>query len=207
MENNITKKHHALITGTGRAGTTFIMILLTKLGLDTGFSINHYHKSIHDNCNAGMEKILQIKNPPYIIKNPAFCDGLEKKILRRDIKIDHVFIPIRNVSEAAKSRVLIEKESDKSNYQEGVPIPGGLWGTDDPQKQELILHQKLSRLMLVLSKYFVPFTLIHYPKLTKQSRYLYRKLKPVLKDISFEQFDRVFGETVRPELVHSYSEM
>ncbi len=204
MNKNLNKKHHALITGTGRAGTTLIMILLTKLGLDTGFSTDDYKEYIYDNCNAGLEKILMMENPPYIIKNPGFCDGLEKNILRKDIQIDHVFIPIRDVREAAKSRLQIDKEADKSNYSEGVPIPGGLWGTENPKDQELVLYQKLSNLMLVLSKYFVPFTLIHYPKLTKKSRYLYRKLKPVLKDIGFEQFDKIYSETVRPELVHNY---
>ena len=29
--------HKVIITGTGRAGTTFLMQLLTAIGLDTGF--------------------------------------------------------------------------------------------------------------------------------------------------------------------------
>lgn len=30
-------KHHIIISGTGRAGTTFLVQLLTELELDTGF--------------------------------------------------------------------------------------------------------------------------------------------------------------------------
>ena len=35
---SLTPRHHVIITGTGRAGTTFLMELLTNLGLDTGFN-------------------------------------------------------------------------------------------------------------------------------------------------------------------------
>ncbi|MCK4662598.1 MAG: hypothetical protein KAT68_07020 [Bacteroidales bacterium] len=30
-------RHHVIISGTGRTETSFIILLLTKLGIDTGF--------------------------------------------------------------------------------------------------------------------------------------------------------------------------
>lgn len=59
-------RHHTIISGTGRAGTTFLVELLTQLGLDTqadklGYSIN---------AHAGLEADITLPNAPYIVKNP-----------------------------------------------------------------------------------------------------------------------------------------
>jgi hypothetical protein len=37
---SIMMKRHILISGTGRAGTTFLVQLFTALGFDTGFDLN-----------------------------------------------------------------------------------------------------------------------------------------------------------------------
>ena len=36
--------------------------------------------------------------------------------------------------------------------------------------------------------------------------YLFEKLKPILRDITYESFSATFSKTVRPELVHSFNE-
>jgi hypothetical protein len=46
-------KHHVIISGTGRAGTTCLVQVLTALGLDTGFA--DLTSAVHANCHAGME--------------------------------------------------------------------------------------------------------------------------------------------------------
>ena len=71
-----TMKHHVIISGTGRAGTTFLVQLLTALGLDTGF--DSPTSGIFENCRAGMEWDLRHPNAPYIIKNPWLCDYLHE---------------------------------------------------------------------------------------------------------------------------------
>jgi hypothetical protein len=60
-------KHHVIISGTGRAGTTFLVQLLTELGLDTGFP--DAHSQIFPNCNAGMEYDIRDPKAPYIVKS------------------------------------------------------------------------------------------------------------------------------------------
>jgi hypothetical protein len=67
-------KRHVIISGTGRAGTTFLVQLLTELGLDTGLTDSH--TDIFENCNAGMEKDLREPDAPYIVKSPFLCDYL-----------------------------------------------------------------------------------------------------------------------------------
>jgi hypothetical protein len=45
-------KSHILISGTGRAGTTFLVELPTELGFDTGKG--HYN----ENCHAGLKNSI-----------------------------------------------------------------------------------------------------------------------------------------------------
>ena len=49
-------------------------------------------------------------------------------------------------------------------------------------------------------------TFMQYPRIVKDCPYLFGKLRPILKDISFESFQEAFVKTVRPELVHSFNE-
>jgi hypothetical protein len=55
-------KHHVIISGTGRAGTTFLVQLLTALSLDTGFKPGTTPVFAH--CNAGMEQDIRKPNAP-----------------------------------------------------------------------------------------------------------------------------------------------
>jgi hypothetical protein len=50
----MSPRHHAVITGTGRAGTTFLVDLLTHLGLDTGYSTNTLDQFKYKNPRAGL---------------------------------------------------------------------------------------------------------------------------------------------------------
>ncbi len=83
---------------------------------------------------------------------------------------------------------------------------GGLWHTrsDKPGKQEEILLNQIYKLMLVLSDVKIPVTFMRYPRIVKDCPYLFEKLKPILRDITYEYFCEAFSKTARPELVHSF---
>src|SRR5689334_19149751 len=83
-------RHHVIISGTGRTGTTFIMQLLTALKLDTGF--RDPHSAVWSNCHAGMERDIREPNAPYIIKSPWLCDCLDDILEEGGIVIDHALI-------------------------------------------------------------------------------------------------------------------
>jgi hypothetical protein len=83
--------------------------------------------------------------------------------------------------------------------------PGGLVHTRMPWKLEKVLLLQLYNLILALSEAQIPVTLLQYPKLVQDSVYLYEKLKPILAEISYEEFALTFRQTVRPELVHDFS--
>jgi hypothetical protein len=69
-------RHHVIISGTERSGTTFLVQLLTALKLDTGF--NNPASAISPISNAGMEFDIAKANWPYILRNPNLCDLLDQ---------------------------------------------------------------------------------------------------------------------------------
>jgi hypothetical protein len=198
-------QHHVIISGTGRAGTSFLMQLLTRLGLPTGFSDDDTLP--HLEARAGLE--FDIRNPgaPYIAKSPFFCDFAPEVINRDDIVIDHVFIPMRNLEAAAESRRYVVETSatDPADARKPSEIPGGLWHTDTMDDQEQVLLGQIYKLTLALSDSEIPVTLMRYPRITRDSHYLYNKLRPILSGIGFELFQEVFDRTARPELVHKFN--
>ena len=206
-------RNHVLISGTGRAGTTFLVELLTNLGLDTGFKTKNIHKHKNAIARAGLETDIRKDNAPYIVKNPHFCDHADEVLKRNDINIDHVFIPMRDLHAAAESRRLVTEKAESEltlwkqlkNKMHLLIIPGGLWHTKDKYEQEGILLQQLYKLTLALSISEVPVTLLNYPRLLKDSLYLFNKLKSILNDTTYDHFKEIFDKTVRPDLAHSFN--
>lgn len=212
---NKPPRRHVVITGTGRAGTTFLVQLLTNLKLDTGYNIETMQKGINENARAGLENDVRNESAPYIVKSPWFCDVAGEVVKRTDIRLEHVFIPMRDLHAAAESRRFVTANAVSQmpffkrlkNRIKPPKLAGGLVHSRLKWKQEKILLMQLYKLVLALSEAQVPVTLMHYPKLVMDSAYLYEKLKPVLGEIAYDQFFSVFRQTARPELVHNFNEV
>src|SRR5882762_280395 len=78
-------RRHVVITGIGRAGTTFLVQLLTNLKLETGYTAETLQKGIDENARAGLENDVQNDKAPYIVKSPWFCDYAAEVVKREDI--------------------------------------------------------------------------------------------------------------------------
>lgn len=198
-----SKKSHVIISGTGRCGTTFLVQLFTALGLDTGFETpydNIFHFS-----KAGMEKDIRANDAPYIIKNPWLCDYIEEVLSLEHIKIDYAIIPIRDLYSASESRRVVSKEYSKNNFDTN-DIPGGLWHTDIPEMQEVILAKQLYKLIYFLTVYDVPMVFLYFPKLAKEPTYLYNKLKIILDLPNKNRFNKIFSEISKPEIIHDFQD-
>jgi hypothetical protein len=189
-------KHHLIISGTGRAGTTFLVQLLTELGLDTGFSSSN--SDVNPNSNAGMEWNIRSANAPYVVKSPALCKDLEALLAAGDIVVDCAIIPIRDLYAAAESRRTVQRNVKQRD------LPGGLILTEDPQEQETALAREFHRLVHTLAKHDVPMIWLYFPRLVNDAAYLHGKLKSVLPDHDWELFSQAFRAVSRPELVHSF---
>jgi hypothetical protein len=210
----MSKRHHAVITGTGRAGTTFLVELLTHLGLDTGYRTEQLVSKKDQLSRAGLEHDIRRPGVPYLIKSPHFSNYANDVLARQDIVIDHVFIPIRNLAAAAESRRRVSKANQKTVAQKIKRLlrpreySGGLWQTTSLKKgeQEHALLMSLYSLVLELSNEHVPVTFIQFPRLAHESDYLYQKLRPILRGIDFSEFDAVYQQVADPGLINRFGD-
>jgi hypothetical protein len=209
-----TPRGHVVITGTGRAGTTFLVQLLTNLKLDTGYNAETMRKGIQENARAGLENDVRKDSAPYIVKSTFFCDYAGEVVKREDIRLEHVFVPMRDLFAAAESRRFVTRKAvAKMPFWKRLKcrikppkLAGGLMHSRAKGKQEKILMGQLYNLILALSEAHIPVTLLQFPKLVRDSTYLYEKLKPILGHISYAEFASTFDRTVRPELIHDFGQ-
>lgn len=68
----VQPRHHVVITGTGRAGTTFLVDLLFHLGLDTGYQADSIENYKHPNARAGLEVDIRELPCPTLLKAHGF---------------------------------------------------------------------------------------------------------------------------------------
>jgi hypothetical protein len=193
--------HHCVISGFGRSGTTFLVILATRLGVDTGFTLNsatNAHPS-----RAGLERMELTAKSPYLVKDPRYCHRLGAA-LEGDptLVVDCVIAPVRNVKAAAESRALEQKKQTGSRSGSGANVLGGLWLTDDAAEQGAVLQAQLSSLIETVARHDIPLVLLWYPRLARDPAYLFEKIGFLFKDVPYAEFERVFLATVRPEWVH-----
>lgn len=191
------------ISGTGRAGTTLLVELLTAAGCDTGFSptgtssSNIYFKT----ARAGLELDLFDKDGPQICKSPYLCDQVDL-VLKAGIVISHVIIPVREFASSALSRAFVQEQTPKSKN----PVAGGFWDAGNVVDQELILRSKFANLVEACVRNDIPMTFLSFPRFARDADYLFRKLEFLLRDkLVFRNFQAVFDATVRSEFIHDFS--
>jgi hypothetical protein len=198
MSRPAAPDHKLVITGTGRAGTTFLVQLLTELGLDTWYVQGGRSDDYFDHCSAGLENEMRAEASPYVVKNPAFCQTLPALLSSGFFVIDHVLVPIRELDDAAQSRIRV-------GGADGV-VPGGLLGTSDPSAQKGVLAERFHRLMHTLAANEVPHTLLHFPRFALDADYAWRKLAFLAPAAGRQAFDETFHRVAHPELIHQFDD-
>lgn len=194
-----------VITGTGRTGTSFLVQLLTRLGLDTGFELNELDSKLDPIGRAGFESNIRDKDAAYVVKSPNIANYIQEILEDPEIELDLVIVPIRDIDKATESRVNVSKENLKQGgilkqmFGSKRGHSGGMWKTSSIEKQQLILLRTLSNVLVECVKHDQALALIHYPKLMNEPIYLFRKLRPILGDISEEEFVVAHKAIVKPE--------
>lgn len=198
-----SKRRHAVIAGTGRAGTTFLVQFLDSCGIETG-STSRYD----ERANAGLEIPLHDSNAPYLTKDPWFylyCESLDLQ----EIHIDVLILPMRDLAEATSSRLVQEK----SRVIEGMPdhfaladsygvVPGGSIYSLEPLDLERILATGFYRVLYWAVSHDIPIIFLDFPRLVEESAYLIDQLWPWLSQFSSrENAERAFTRTARTEKV------
>lgn len=192
-----TLVHKVIITGTGRAGTTFLVRLLTTLGLDTGYTPKNWPRDYFAHCDAGLERDLAAPDAPYIVKNPALCETLESILADGRVLIDHAFIPIRELEAVASSRIRVGG-ADES-------VPGGLLKNPNPVFQKAVLAEMFHRLVHTLVARDIPHTFLLFPRFACDADYAYVRLRPILGYMPLETFRKAFALVSNPALIHDFS--
>lgn len=188
-----------LITGPGRSGTTFLVMLLTRLGFDTGYEPGE--EAYYPNIRAGCEKVVELDSltadearqalaeAPRVLKSPEWGIQLKDLLRQRIIQVDHVILPVRDLDIAAKSRLAVDldwllepTQGDKQEYQANV--------------HALALGRAIEACLL----YNVPCTTMKFPLLVQDEEYCYQKLNGV-ESIDREEFRVMFQELARPEQI------
>lgn len=216
MEQNHdnTPRHHVIITGTGRAGTTFLVELLTELGLDTGFHKDDLQGEIDPIARAGLEYDVRDPGAPYIVKKPSFCMHAGDVLKDDGIVIDRVILPVRNLQDAAESRRRVQREAMNGwslkarlySFWRKRNVDGGLVYTGKSSSQEYALLSAIYSLIYALAATDTPLTLLEFPKFVGDARYLYSKLEPVVGDsVNYAEFSVIFDRVAQPSKVSIFN--
>jgi hypothetical protein len=184
-------RHHLLIAGTGRAGTTFLVQYLAACGLETQLSRETPH-FYDENANAGLEDtLLNQPDAPYVCKSPWLYEYVERLLADEDLCIDAVIVPMRNLVEAASSRVVNEMRAryavtttpaDCGQWSGWGTTAGGVIYSLNPIDQARVLALGFHELLHALVKRNIPVLLLDFPRFVEDPEYLYVALRSVLGD-------------------------
>lgn len=194
IDDTKTSRHLA-IAGTGRAGTSFLVRYLTELGLDTTLARGGKQATWDKRANAGLEENLAAGNPedlPYVVKSPWLFESIDLILSRSRLILDAVVIPVRDLSEAAASRAVLERQAVHKaapwmlecsrSWETWGTTAGGLVYSMNPLDEGRLLAVGFHHLLERLTTAEVPVILLAFPKLVQDPGYLYRKLRPVLPE-------------------------
>lgn len=195
-------RHHLVIAGTGRSGTSYLVRYLHQLGLQTELAGANGRPFWDESANAGFETNFLIESDaPYVVKSPWFFEFIDEALARTDIQIDAAIITMRDLEAAASSRSILELQKIHSHYAAmthmsrtwetwGV-IPGGILYSLNPLDQARLLAVGFHKVLQRLEEAGVPIVLLAFPRLIQDGDYLFRKLSQFLPGVTREQAENV----------------
>lgn len=194
------KQDITIISGTGRAGTTFLMRIFVILEMNTGFSSDALEFKNEDNgfgkkghvffkSNSGLEKQLRFKANSMdceIIKQP--CAYIRPNAVKKICNFynPHWIIPIRNAEEVSKSRAKLKNG------------PGGFWpqSIKNEDDQRVLNHKMLSEFLHVAVELGIEdnITYLDFKKIKEDPIYVFNKLKFLFDKygIEFTKFKQAY---------------
>lgn len=210
-------KHHLVIAGTGRAGTSFLVQYLTACGLETRLTL-HPEETLDEHANAGFEDVPNGDSAlPYVIKSPWLYEFVDRLVARDDITIDAVILPMRDIVEAASSRVTLELRSrfgheglaeEHTRWETWGATPGGVVYSLNPIDQARILAMGFHHVVHALVKKNIPIIFLDFPRFAEDAEYLHRQLQPVIdRVVSPSEAIEIHRAIADPGLIRSGREL
>jgi hypothetical protein len=196
-------RHHLLISGTGRAGTSFLVQYLTELGHDTHIRRRGAGAWHDTDAQAGFEDFplpVNLPSLPYVIKSPWVAFDPEQSLAADRVILDAIVIPMRGLEEAAASRVVTERRAMHqaarwmADLDRGFDVwghtPGGALASLHPLDQARLLAVAFHRLVQFAVLRDIPLVLLDFPRMVQDADYLFDRLLPVLPCLSGAGPDR-----------------
>lgn len=178
----MSQDNKLLITGTGRAGTTFMMRLFTLLGFRTGYNPDMLHTFIDMKCKAGMECDRNSYNSVDIVKSPWLYNDIPN--INNMVNNLEVLVPIRDLNKAAESRC----RNGRGN--------GGLWFANNLQEQVEFYNKVLQTIEKDCAALNIKVIYIEFDKFTTDVEYCYDNLSQLTlfneKNVNYEEFVKAY---------------
>jgi hypothetical protein len=202
-QQNDDARHHVVIAGTGRAGTSFLVKFLGSCGLDVGDTGVWV-----DNARAGLEHNLLDEDSPYVVKDPWLFNYLHE-VDMASVTVDALIVPIRDLFAAATSRVFQERLDMANGEEAHRPISDVRGGADagivyslDPTDQARLLAVGFHRLIHWATVEEIPLFLLDFPRAVSDRDYLIETLWPLLRaHCTVRQAHGAFVATAEPALL------
>ncbi|MBS9477636.1 hypothetical protein [Ancylobacter radicis] len=183
--------HHLVITGTGRAGTSFLVQYLHHNGFDTHLG-RHPEATLDAAANAGLEDHLltaRLGSYPYVVKSPWIALNPETAI-PPEVTVDAFIVPVRALEEAAASRVILERAAMHrsapwmaempASFDHWGPVPGGMVYALSVEDQARILAVGFHNLVQYAIRRDIPLVFLDFPRFIEDGDYLFSQLSAVL---------------------------
>ena len=172
---------HLVIAGTGRAGTSFLVEFLHACGLETAVGRAPYY----ERARAGHEtRLSEGAGLPRVVKDPwlfEYCDAVDP----RAVPVDVLVVPMRELEDAARSRIGNEREALRRAGVPGwrelrshAPTPGGVVTSLEVADQARVLAVGFHRLMRWAARHDIPVVLLDYPRLVADAGHVVDALWP-----------------------------
>jgi hypothetical protein len=187
-----SRERHLIIAGTGRAGTSFLVRYLTELGLDTTLARNGERAGWDSEANAGLENLLLSgADLPYVVKSPWIGEYIDQVLKEKQFKIDAFIVPVRDLVEAAASRVVLEQRAIHQHnpwmadqlertWETYGHTAGGLVYSLNPLDQARLLAVQFHQLVLKVAEAGIPLVFPVFPRIASDWDYLHKCLQPIL---------------------------
>ncbi len=175
-----------LIMGTGRSGTSFLLRLLVRLGLDAGGYGEFFRHA------KGPLKRGEVEVPELIKGTGGLCINLHKHMDDNNLTVKHAWVAVRPFKPCLASQM--KKKRGKGAYKRlseeefKAKISRELPFTIGSAIQNLVERQ-------------YPFTVIEFPRMIDDKHYCFRKVEEGLA-VPSGTFLPVWEGLVNPEKVH-----
>ena len=212
-------RHHLLVAGQGRSGTSLLVKVLSACGLDTQLERRGDEAWWSEAAKAGLEDTPYSDNAPYVIKSPYAYQFLEQGLHDERFVLDHAIIPLRRLREGAASRVITELANlltvpnmattvaGGGMWEHFGRTPGGVTYSLHEVDAERILATGFTRLVEILVRHDVPMTFLDFPRFVQRPEYLYDRLAPLLEGLSLAEFQERIEPIIDTSLIRVEGEL